>query len=80
MNQKASGNRGLFFPADCRAGGRKPDLDGVAMRTTKSRAGKVAAMKPRRRAGAWNHEPAMLVCAGLALALVALALRIASLW
>jgi hypothetical protein len=37
-------------------------------------------MKPRLPAGARDDEPAKLVCAGLVLALVVLALRIASVW
>jgi DnaJ-domain-containing protein 1 len=39
-----------------------------------------SAIKPRLRAAVSDNEPKKLVCAGLALALVALALRIASVW
>jgi hypothetical protein len=46
--------------------------------------GNAAVMKSGLRSGAWNDaaakEATKLVCAGLALALLALALRIASVW
>jgi hypothetical protein len=38
------------------------------------------AIKPRVGAGASDHEPAKLICAGLALAVITLALRIMSIW
>jgi hypothetical protein len=38
------------------------------------------AIKPLSRAGSLGDEPTKLVCAGLALAILVLALRIASIW
>jgi hypothetical protein len=38
------------------------------------------AIKPRLRPAASDNEPAKLVCAGLALAVITLALRIMSIW
>jgi hypothetical protein len=48
------------------------------MRMSKSTSGKGAAVRPRPQA--WGNEPAVLVCAGLMLAVLALAIRIASVW
>ena len=39
-----------------------------------------AAIKPLSRAGSVDSEPTKLVCVGLALAILILALRIASIW
>jgi hypothetical protein len=38
------------------------------------------AIEPLSRAGSVDNEPTKLVCAGLALAILILALRIASIW
>jgi hypothetical protein len=54
------------------------DLSGVRMR--KPIAGNVAAAKPDSRAVTWNNQPTTIVCAGLMLAILALAFRIASVW
>jgi hypothetical protein len=43
-------------------------------------AGPTIAVKPHSRPGVSDHEPARLVCAGLALAVITLALRIMSIW
>jgi hypothetical protein len=42
--------------------------------------GHTIAVKARSRPGVSDHEPAKLVCAGLALAVFTLALRIMSIW
>jgi hypothetical protein len=54
------------------------DEYGVIMR--KSAAAPVAATDPSLPAGSQDHAPVRLVCLALALALVALALRIATTW
>jgi hypothetical protein len=54
------------------------DLIGVSMR--KPIAGNGAAVKPDARAVTWNNQPTTIVCAGLMLAILALAFRIASVW
>jgi hypothetical protein len=43
-------------------------------------AGHIIAVKARSRPGVSDHEPAKLVCAGLLLAVITLALRIMSIW
>jgi hypothetical protein len=79
MIQKASVIRGLFCSADSRDGCRHAyGLIGVRMR--KSVAGSVAAVKPPLRAATWNNQPTTIVCAGLMLAILALAFRIATVW
>jgi len=59
----------LFFP---------PDPDGVKMR--KPDAASAAARQMSLPAGRTGDAPAELVCLALALALVVLAVRIASIW
>jgi hypothetical protein len=54
------------------------DLIGVRMR--KSIAGNAATAKLHSRAVIWNHQPTMIVCAGLMLAILALVFRIATIW
>jgi hypothetical protein len=56
----------------------RPDLDGVNMR--KPDAAPVAATKTSLPAGSRGDAPAELVCLALALALIALAARIAGSW
>jgi hypothetical protein len=53
------------------------DLVGVRMR--KPIAGNVAVVKSHARV-TWNNQPTTIVCAGLMLAILALAFRIASVW
>jgi hypothetical protein len=55
-------------------------VDAVAVSTKDPATGHTLAVKPRSRAGVSNNEPAKLVCAGLALAVITLALRIMSIW
>jgi hypothetical protein len=43
-------------------------------------AGRAVAIKPRVRSGASDNEAAKLVCAGLALAVITVLLRIVSIW
>jgi hypothetical protein len=43
-------------------------------------AGNIAAVKARKRVVTWNNQPATIVCAGLLLAILTLAFRIASVW
>jgi hypothetical protein len=50
------------------------DLIGVSMRKS------IIAAKPHSRAITWNNQPTAIVCAGLMLAILALAFRIASVW
>jgi hypothetical protein len=52
----------------------------IGMRMRKPIAGSVAAAKPHSRAVTWNNQPATIVCAGLMLAILALAFRIATVW
>jgi hypothetical protein len=54
------------------------DLIGASMR--KPIPGNAAAAKPYARAVTWNNQPTTIVCAGLMLAILALAFRIASVW
>ncbi|MDB5513574.1 MAG: hypothetical protein JWQ17_332 [Tardiphaga sp.] len=53
---------------------------GVSVSMRKPVAGNVAAVKPHSRAVTWNNQPTTIVCAGLMLAILALAFRIASVW
>jgi hypothetical protein len=55
-----------------------PDGDGVNMR--KPDGASIAARKTSLPAGSGDNAPMQLVCLALALALVALSLRIASIW
>jgi hypothetical protein len=55
-------------------------LDIVAVSTRKPPAGSAVAIKPQVPTGIWNNEPTKLVCAALALAILTLAIRIASVW
>jgi hypothetical protein len=55
-------------------------MDEVAVSMKKPAAGRTAAIKQALRPGASDSEPARLVCAGLALAVITLALRIMSIW
>jgi hypothetical protein len=80
--QEASVNPRPFFlpPADCFIDSRQRDVDAVAVSTKDPATGHTLAVKPRSRAGVSDNEPAKLVCAGLALAVITLALRIMSIW
>ena len=53
---------------------------GVSVSMRKPIAGNGAAVKPHARAATWNNQPTTIVCAGLLLAILALAFRIASVW
>jgi hypothetical protein len=59
---------------------RQREWDLVAVRMKTSAAGRAVAIKPRVRSDASDHEAAKLVCAGLALALITVLLRIVSIW
>jgi hypothetical protein len=52
----------------------------VAVRTRETIAEQASAVERYSSVRTWSDEPSRLVCAGLVLALVVLALRIASVW
>jgi hypothetical protein len=55
-------------------------VDAVAVSMKDPATGHTIAVKARSRPGVSDNEPAKLVCAGLALAVITLALRIMSIW
>jgi hypothetical protein len=68
----------LFQPMPGRD--RRREWDVVAVRMKSPAAGRAVAIKPRVRSGASDNEAAKLVCAGLALAVITVLLRIVSIW